>query len=65
VFFSSVSRNQIVPMLLTFSGILMLFMLHFLESFMANDPKTDPNSPLLETLRYFSFVQHMFSFSSG
>jgi ABC-type transport system involved in multi-copper enzyme maturation permease subunit len=65
VFFSSVSRNQIVPMLLTFAGILMLFMLHFLESFMANDPKTDPNSPLLETIRYFSFVQHMFSFSSG
>ena len=31
----------------------------------APSAKTDPSSPLLETIRYFSFVQHMFSFSAG
>lgn len=66
VFFSSITKNQIVALLLTFAGILAMFMLFFIERMMSQGSKADPNSPLFEFLRYITFVQHLLSsFSRG
>ncbi|MBL8822754.1 MAG: ABC transporter permease [Planctomycetia bacterium] len=66
VFFSSITKNQIVALLLTFAGMLAIFMLYFVEQTLSRNPKADPNSPLFEFLRYISFVHHVFlSFARG
>jgi ABC-2 type transport system permease protein len=66
LFFSSITKNQIVALLLTFAGILAFFVLYFIENAALQGGKADPNSPLLEFLRYISFVHHVFlSFAQG
>lgn len=66
VFFSSITKNQIVALLLTFAGMLGMFMIYFVERMMSQGPKADPNSPMFEFLRYISFVHHVFySFARG
>ncbi len=66
LFFSSITKNQIVALLLTFAGILAFFVLYFIENAALQGGKVDPNSPALEFLRYISFVHHVFlSFAQG
>lgn len=66
LFFSTITKNQIVALLLTFAGMLAIFMLYFVERTLAGGRGADPNSPLAEFLRYISFVHHVFlSFSRG
>lgn len=66
LFFSSITKNQIVALLLTFAGILAFFVLYFVENAVLQSGKSDPNSPGMEFLRYISFVHHVFlSFAQG
>lgn len=66
LFFSTITKNQIVSLLLTFAGMLAMFMLYFVERSIAGARGADPNSPMAEFLRHISFVHHVFgSFAKG
>jgi ABC-2 type transport system permease protein len=65
VFFSALSRNQLVPMLFTFAVILVFFMLFMIERILMNEGKVDPSGPTMEFLRHMSFINHMRYFSTG
>ncbi|HQR08045.1 MAG TPA: ABC transporter permease [Gemmatales bacterium] len=70
LFFSSITKNQIVSLLLTFAVILGCFALYFIES-MATAPVSrggrgaDPNTPLFLFLHYVSFINHLLTFAQG
>lgn len=66
LFFSTITKNQVVALLLTFAGMLAMFMIYLVERNVAGARGADPNSPLAEFLRYVSFVhQVFFSFARG
>jgi ABC-2 type transport system permease protein len=66
LFFSTITKNQIVALLLTFAGMLALFALWFIERNISGGRAGNPNSPVAEFLRFISFVHHIvFSFSRG
>jgi ABC-2 type transport system permease protein len=52
LFFSSLTRNQIVASILTFVGMLMMLMILFIEQ------QLPPNSAWLTVLSYASFIEH-------
>jgi len=65
VFFSGLTRNQIVAFLLTFAGILLQLMLVVLQYVMFSGRNAPTSSTLLEAIRYASWYEHMLAFSSG
>jgi ABC-2 type transport system permease protein len=66
LFFSSITKNQVVALLLTFAGMMGMFMLYFVEDAISRGRGGDPNSALSEFLRSISFVHHMFyAFANG
>lgn len=66
LFFSTITKNQIVALLITFAGILAMFALFFIERTISGGRNGNPNSPMAEFLRYISFVHHIiFSFARG
>lgn len=66
LFFSTITKNQVVALLLTFAGMLVIFMLYFVERTITSGRGADPNSTTAEFLRYISFVHHVFlSFARG
>jgi ABC-2 type transport system permease protein len=65
LFFSTLTKNQIVSLLLTFAGILAMFMLYFISQRITADARSETSTPFVEFLRYVNFVDHMLSFSMG
>lgn len=65
LFCSTITKNQIVALLVTFAGILAMFALFFLERNLSSARDGNPNSPLAEFIRYISFVHHVVSFAEG
>ncbi len=65
LFFSSLTKNQIVAFLLTFAGILLMLMLYFVQGNLARDPRGGGSGPLEGILEYITFVNHLITFSSG
>ncbi len=63
VFCSTITKNQIVSLLITFAGMMGMFMLFFVEDAVS---RGNPNSSLAVFLRHISFVHHLwFSFRNG
>jgi hypothetical protein len=57
VFFSSLTRNQIVSAVLTFSGMLSLTFIFLVEMYLQNSPRpADPNSTSMVVLKHMSYI---------
>jgi ABC-2 type transport system permease protein len=70
LFFSSLTKNQIVAFLLTFAGMFAWIMVYFVQFFISSGSaggsfRPETTNTLIETVRYASFIDHLLAFSRG
>jgi ABC-type transport system involved in multi-copper enzyme maturation permease subunit len=70
LFFSSLTKNQIVAFLLTFAGMFACIMIYFIQFFISSSSvsggfRAETTNALVETVKYVSFIDHLLAFSRG
>jgi ABC-2 type transport system permease protein len=70
LFFSSLTKNQIVAFLLTFAGMFAWIMVYFVQFFISSGSasgsfRPETTNTLLEAIKYASFIDHLLAFGRG